>query len=210
MFRLLSFSILIFITVLVSCDKGDNGKLNNEMFLEGAWNATHIKRFNTKGVLLSEEALDTTRVSKLSIHSGITQSMHIDTLHLFYFLMYSSYEYENGIFKTLPDSLLDIDLNMYYWNATDSTFGTFPVLSYPFESTIEQFDNEVFVEKRSKEHIGSIEISYNRISHDYFDLSEEFIAYSRSLENTRIMNESNSNRPSPMPVYNVFNKLSGH
>ena len=207
--RLFPLCILVFIIVL-ACDKKDNNTRNDDISILGTWNETLIKRFDSEGTPVSEEALDTVRVSKLCIQGAMSQSMHIDNSNSFYFLMYSSYEYEDGVFKILPDSLLDINMNMYYWSAKDSSFGTFPILTYPFASTIEQYDNEVFIEKRSKENIGSIEISYHRISQDYVDLSEEFIAYSRSLKNTGIMNQSSSNSSYSLPVYHSFEEVSRH
>lgn len=195
--------------LLVSCDKEEEPNSKDNLTILGTWNENFIKRYSTNGDLTAEESLDTIRLIMLSIDDFTIQEMLIDTAHSFFFLMYSSYVFENGVLKTYPDSLIDIDMNKYYWNSLDSTLGSFPIQVKPFESKIEQSDNSEFVENRVIEGSGSLDLFFNRTNEVSIDLKNEFENYRGNLKtykasiNNRFLNEeSKSEKLEVMPVYN--------
>ena len=208
------FISFIIILAIISCDKDEEITTNDKLSIMGTWNKDYLIRYNTEGDIISEESFDTIRIEKLSIDDLIIQSMHIDTSNSFYFLMYSSYVFENGNLQRHPDSLIDINMDKHYWNPEDSLFGTFPVRSYPFESAIEQTNNNEFIENRVFENGLSLDIIYNRLNEISINLESEFEDYSNTLkvpmtgEDKGIVVKSNSGDFKTTPVYNnVYKSL---
>ena len=104
----------------MSCDKDEDIVPSDNVSIIGTWNKSFFTRYDTEGDVYSEGAYDTIRIEKLSINNSVIQEMFIDTIGQFYFLMYSSYEFENGMLKKYPESLIDIDMNIYHWNPEDN------------------------------------------------------------------------------------------
>lgn len=190
---------------LISCDKDED--IGSTII--GTWNKTFTIRYDNKGDVYSEESLDTIRIEKLSISDFVIQEMYVDTIRQFYFLIYSSYEFENGQLKKYPDSLIDNDMNKYYWNPADSMFGTFPVKSYPFESSINHNNsNNKFIENRVFDDFKSMDIFYDRLDEKSIDLISEFGKYNTlkahgiSMNKKLKSNKSENGNMEETPVYN--------
>jgi len=184
--KILILSITLII-LLVSCKKNEEPNINNQLSLFGTWNENYIERYDVDGELTGMESIDTIRLIKLSIGDFVIQEMMIDTVHSFYFLLYSTYEFESNVLKRYPDSLIDIDMNKYYWNSSDSTFGTFPILASPREYIIVETSETEFVENRIIEGYGSLVVKYNRLLDTNTDLLVEFENFSKTLKNTEYL-----------------------
>lgn len=217
---LISFTLII---VIYSCNKDEDIILtdkneyrtpSDKPTLIGTWNKSIVARYNSEGDLNTQEFLENIRIEKSSISGSIIQSMFIDTLYSFYFLMYSSYVFENGVLKRYPDSLFDMNMDVYYWNPEDGLFGTFPVYSEIFESSITQRDNSKFIENRIFEDSSSINITYDKINGKSIDLTNEFESFFDNMESeNNIMTiklpfkKAINDNLVEKPVYNtVYNK----
>lgn len=199
------FLCMVMIALLVSCDKDEDINLNNELTIKGSWNRNIVERYNVEGELTSVESLDTMWLIKLSIGNSIIQEMMIDSALQFFYLMYESYEIENGILKRYPDSLIDIDMNKYYWNSEDSTFGSFPVRAYPIECSIEQSNNNEYIEHRVFDN-DSIIMKYNRLNNLNIDLLIEFESINNNLKGLELCKNAKKlkNTNLETPVYNTI------
>jgi len=171
-FQLLSIIFVVF--TFASCNKENNIIYENGS-LKGTWNITSHLYYDSEGHLEFGGPLDTPSI-KLSIDNYVIQYMEFSNYRPYY-LLYFSYEFYDGILMQYPDSLLDYDLNMYYWNPIDSSMGDFVITVYPFSGSISRPDSSLIIESRNRENGGSLVITYEMLDKESIDLRNEFDNY---------------------------------
>jgi len=177
---MIKLHIVFFLLIIaaISCSEDEIIKESDVTENKGVWNGLSLERFNSDNELTSKESFDQ---CKLSIGEKIIQEMMTNPFAPQY-LMYSSYEFDKGILKRQPDSIIDIYKNVHYWNKVDSTFSGLSIYAKPFESSLRQLNDKEIIEYRSTNNEGQIKIRYLKIEDESNDLLPEFENYCNSLD----------------------------
>ena len=184
LFSIFFFVISIFL-IFFSCDKNPSSpeNLDNNVSIIGTWQQVHSTRYDTANNIIEDFDLDTVRISKYSFFNNTLQSLLIDTLkYQFYFLLYYHYRFDIDSLHFFPDSLLDVNNEIHYWNPVDGSFTPyFPVITPQFSSHISFLDKDNFVETRNVDEnprspAYRLENHWKRLSNDPIDLKSELLS----------------------------------
>lgn len=176
MTRLIKFLAFTWILIATSCNSEDNSN-NEEFTINGTWSVTQQTWIDSNKKVTEKIVMDTLRIQRLSFEENNCQFLNISHLNGLYFVIYFHYSLENNVLSFYPDSLIDSDNVIHYWNSETNHFDDYPVLAEPLVSKIEIQNSNHYKEVRTFADKSGLIISHEKVSDENTDLSLELVKY---------------------------------